>query len=266
MTKDVLTYFQRLTTLLREQQMPQQRIEALVGELKAYTQEAGTEPAEEFGPAEELAAKLTERARLGATDAAAEPGDETETWVLRTDAFQEERLLSHFGAQGWEVDGLDRFGGFICRREPNEPMRWQYRRETATERGRDKLTEQLAPDGWELCGVWGPFAYYKRPEAASSGPAAQLAAPPAPPHKRVYFSRWSAAYFMVSLITAMATLVWLGWTLRGMSASERAGTAFGLLLLIALAWPVWKLSRRKRSSSGSAPNNSQQPNPDPSPF
>ncbi|WP_433476033.1 DUF2812 domain-containing protein [Spirillospora sp. CA-142024] len=254
---DSVTYFQKLTALLREKELPQERIEAVVGELQAHAEDAGSEPEEEFGPVEQMAAQLTERDRTGVADVAEEPEDGAESWVLRVDALKERELLNRFGAEGWEVDGLDRIGGFVCRRDPHRPMRWRYRRETAGVRQREELTERLGPDGWEPCGVWGPYAYYKRPEAASSGPAAQLAEPPAAPRKRVYFSTWVVAYLVVSVSVAMGALVWLGWTVRGMSASERAGAVFGLLLLALLGGAAWMLSRRKRPSDRKIPKSSQ---------
>jgi hypothetical protein len=244
-------YFQELTALLRERGMPQQRVTTLLDELRAYATDSGTGPDEEFGPVEGMAAQLTERDRAGASDAAEEPEDEAGTWVLRTDALREQDLLNRFGGQGWEVDGLDRLGGFVCRRDPRQPMRWAYRRETVGERHRDELTGRLAPDGWEPCGVWGPYAYFKRPEAAGSGPAARLAEPPVPPRRRVFMSTWVVAYFAVSAVVAIAALIWLGWRLRGMSVSERAGTAFGFFLLALLGTSVWKLSQRKRPAGGS---------------
>ncbi|MGH3392354.1 MAG: hypothetical protein ACRDOO_26080 [Actinomadura sp.] len=245
-----VTYFETLTALLRQRGMPQQRVEALVRELQAHAEEAGGEVDEEFGPAAELAAQLAERDR--ATDAAAEPGAAAETWVWTADALKEQRLLAEFGAQGWEAERLDRLGRFVCRRDVRQPMRWEYRRETVGRADREELTERLAPEGWEPFGVWGPFAYYKRPEAASAGPAAQLAEPPVPPRRRVYIARWIYVWVVFALAVAVAALAFVGWVWLGMSWSARAGAVAGLLLCALSGWALWKSARRGRQAGGEA--------------
>ncbi|MBC6458369.1 hypothetical protein [Actinomadura sp. HBU206391] len=223
-------YFEELTALLREQRMPHERIETLVRELKAYAEEAGSEAHEEFGPPEVLAAQLTERDRAGSAGALEEPGSEAETWVWTADALKEERLLNHFGDQGWEVERLDRAGRFVCRRDARQPMRWEYRRERVGRGDRARLSERLAPEGWEPCGVWVWFAYYKRPEAVGAGPAARLAEPPAAPRERVYIAKWVYAWIAAWPVVA-SVLIWQG--LRGLdSLSGVAGALVGLLLCV----------------------------------
>ncbi|MFF8463110.1 hypothetical protein ACF071_20475 [Streptomyces albidoflavus] len=175
MTGKTTAYAERLSALLRERGMAPARAEELVAELTAYAAEAGSPLEEEFGPAGELADQLTRRE---GTDAVDGPGDGPDTWVWTADALQEVELLARFGGQGWEAERLDRLGRFVCRRDRQTPLRWSYRRETTGGRHREQLTARLATEGWELFGTWGPFAYFKRPEAAVTGPAAQLSAPP----------------------------------------------------------------------------------------
>jgi hypothetical protein len=41
--------------------------------------------------------------------------------------------------------------------------RWEYRRRTATARNEMTVLREMGEDGWELCGVWLFFLYFKRP-------------------------------------------------------------------------------------------------------
>ncbi|MEU7002212.1 hypothetical protein [Nonomuraea sp. NPDC046570] len=66
------------------------------------------------------------------------------------------------------------------------------------------FAEQLAPDGWEPCGTWFQYAYFKRPGAASVGPAAELHAPPPAPERRTFFSR--RFYLLVAAVVALCVL------------------------------------------------------------
>jgi hypothetical protein len=250
------TYFERLAALMREREVPQARIDTLVGELRAYAEEAGGGADEEFGPVAELAAQLSERESPGSaaatdlTDVSQEPGEGAETWVWTADAFKEQRLLEHFGGQGWEVERLDRLGRFVCRRDLGHPMRWEYRRETVGHAGRSLLSGQLGPEGWEQCGVWGPFTYFKRPGAVLDGPAARVAEPPAPPHKRVYIGKWIYGWIALSLLAAVCA-VWWGMRIVDFSdGSAVAGMCVGLALVGGMAWAVWRSVLRKQMPGG----------------
>ncbi|MGW5096580.1 hypothetical protein ACWEQU_17760 [Streptomyces nodosus] len=246
---DTATYFERLSALLSERGMPQARAEALVQELSAYAKEAARPVEEEFGPVEELAAQLAARGSTGTAD---EPEAEADTWVWTADAFKDLRLLDHFGAQGWEVERLDRLGRFVCRRDRQAPMRWAYRRETVGHRHRAEFAERLAPEGWEPCGVWGPFVYYKRPEAVVMGPEAQLAEPPAPPRRRVYIAPWLYAWVALCLL-ALVAVVWRGAFGIDMSnPSTLAGALTGLLVGGSLALWLWKSAQRAQRGDKNA--------------
>src|SRR5690606_32513623 len=96
--------------------------------------------------------------------------------------------------QGWEVQGIDRLGRFVCTRDPEHPQRREYRREVVTPTGRDALTHRLAPQRWEPCATRFCYAYYKRPHAALVGPEAQIGYPPttAPPRCSAWPSARSA--------------------------------------------------------------------------
>ncbi|CAM5367279.1 MULTISPECIES: hypothetical protein [Streptomyces] len=244
MSRERTAYFEELSALLRERDMPPARVDALVRELAAYAVEARSPLVEEFGPAGELADRLTDRQSADAADG---PEAGAETWVWTADALQEVRLLERFGGQGWEVERLDRLGRFVCRRDRQHPLRWAYRREAAGPRERERLTGRLATEGWEPCGVWGPFAYFKRPEAAVTGPAARLSRPPAPPRRRVYFAPRLCVTLVASVLVAVV-MVRLGASGTGSTDGETlAGALVGLAAGGLLGARVWKSASRKHS-------------------
>lgn len=245
------TYFDRLVVLLREREVPQERIDELVRELTGYAEEAGADAAEEFGSVAELATQLSERDSAGATGPGGsqlEPDDAAEAWVWTADAFKEQRLLDRFGGQGWEVDRLDRLGRFVCRRDLGHPMRWEYRRETLGHSGRSARSAQLAPEGWEQFGVWGPFTYYKRSGAVLDGPAARIDEPPAPPAKRVHFGKWLFAWLAVCVL-AVASAFWSGVTDAGIpDGSTLAGACVGFAVAGLAVWLLGRSALRKQTS------------------
>ncbi|MFF1480037.1 hypothetical protein ACFVYD_21195 [Streptomyces sp. NPDC058301] len=175
-------YFGALAEKLRAAGMPRSEVTATVAELTGYLAESGSaDPYEEFGAPEDFAARLT------GGRAAQEPRAEAETWKWTADIYTDRKHLNHYGDQGWEVEGLDRLGRFVCRRDPAAAMRWEYRRESANNAAeRDAVSAGLAPDGWEPCGHWMFFMYFKRPKAASAGPAAELDDLVAPPAKQLF--------------------------------------------------------------------------------
>ncbi|MFI0351757.1 hypothetical protein [Actinomadura sp. 9N407] len=235
-------YFDTLATRLRAEGMPAEEVTGTVEDLAAYTADSGTDPREEFGPPEEFATRL-------AGGAAAEPAPAAENWVWTADAFHELQHLNHFGDQGWEVERVDGVGRFVSRRDAGAPQRWEYRRETVRPRreSRAALAGRLAPDGWEPCGTWICFEYFKRPKAADLGPAAALTDVPVAPARRAFWSKGFAAYLL--FLGAI-----LAWSLLGSGDSGRtatlllAGSATGLA--IAGVWSVLARRSARRSSQG----------------
>ncbi|MFI1173102.1 hypothetical protein [Streptomyces melanogenes] len=229
-------YFRALAEKLRASGMPPGEVAANVAELTGYLAESGsTDPYEEFGAPEDFAARLT------GGRAAQEPGAEAETWKWTADIYTDRKYLNHYGDQGWEVEGLDRLGRFVCRRDPAAAMRWEYRRETGNNAAeRESVTAGLAPDGWELCGQWMFFMYFKRPKAASAGPAAGLDELVAPPAKQLFLSdryRGKVKQMLAAAVvsgTATATAVHYG----GDSVAYPAliGAAVAAPVGVALAW------------------------------
>ncbi|MFF9555089.1 hypothetical protein ACF1DY_04580 [Streptomyces albus] len=189
-------YFEELADRLRAHGMDEERVTATVTELRDHTAESGTAPAEEFGPADEFAARLAAR---GAD--AAEPHPGAERWVFTSDIYADRDLLARFGQQGWEVERIDRLGRFVCRRAAERPMRWEYRREYVRRSRRAALAAELAPDGWEPCGSWTTLSYFKRPVSVSAGPAAELAEAPRTPERRTYFTSRTHALITVGVVS-----------------------------------------------------------------
>ncbi|MFE5793681.1 hypothetical protein ACFQ8C_14060 [Streptomyces sp. NPDC056503] len=190
MTTD--TYFEALSAALRTAGVTEDQIASTVAELRGHLAETDSPPEEEFGTAEEFAARLGGTAPL-----AAEPSDGAETWVWTADLYSDRRLLAVHGDQGWEVEGLDPLGRFVCRRVPGAALRWEYRRELIGGKRRDGVLDRLTPEGWELCGEWTVFAYFKRPKAASEGPAGALDVLPERPGRRLFLSHKGKALLAI---------------------------------------------------------------------
>ncbi|MFF3978920.1 hypothetical protein [Streptomyces sp. NPDC001828] len=191
-------YFAELSRLLTARGMPDQDVAATVTDLTGYLAESGSPDArEEFGAPETFADRLTQG------HGSERPEGDAETWKWTSDIYTDRLLLNRYGAEGWEVEGIDFVGRFVCRRTSEDAMRWEYRRETAHgAKEREELAAELAPDGWEPCGRWLHMAYFKRPLAAGAGPAADLAVTPAPPARHLFFSakyRGLIALFVVSV-------------------------------------------------------------------
>ncbi|WP_017584605.1 hypothetical protein [Nocardiopsis valliformis] len=174
-----MSYLDELETLLREREVPEERVRETVDDLAAFVAEGGVDPREEFGSVEEFADDLT-----GGNEGA-EAG--TETMVWGADSFEAQRRLNELGAQGWEVGHLNGKGAFVSHRDEN-PQAWEYRQESALgKRERARMAERLAPEGWEPCGHYFTFAYFKRSRAALVGPEAELDERPEPVRKRFFW-------------------------------------------------------------------------------
>ncbi|GLW11094.1 hypothetical protein Misp01_62220 [Microtetraspora sp. NBRC 13810] len=228
-------YFDTLARLLRDRGVPDHRITATVDDLTAYAQESGADPEEEFGPVAEFAAQL-------GPEPEPETGGPAEgTWVWTADIFADEQRLNEFGDQGWEVEKVDRLGRFVSHRDPERAQRWEYRREVVLARGRS-LTERLAPDGWEPCGTWFHYEYFKRPRAASVGPAAAIDSPPPAAGRQLFFSR---RFYLLAVLLLVACVLAVVGAART-SGSEATGFTVGAVVgATAVIVALWLLSRRR---------------------
>ncbi|MGW5422833.1 hypothetical protein [Streptomyces sp. NPDC003943] len=211
-------YFTELAEALRTSGVPEEQLARTVDELRAHLAESGTAPEEEFGPAALFAASLG-----GPAPAPGEPDRAAEHWTWTADLFNDRRMLAVHGDQGWEVEHLDSLGRFVCRRAPGVALAWEYRREVIAGRRRAKVLGELEPEGWELCGEWLVYGYFKRPKAATAGPAGSLDAPPAAPEKVWFLSRRAKALLVVWALACGAAYLSLG--LPGFAILVAVGSA-----------------------------------------
>ncbi|MEV0322216.1 hypothetical protein ACIBKX_00545 [Streptomyces sp. NPDC050658] len=238
-----MSYFAELADRLREHGVPAEQVEATLADLAAHLEESGGDPEAEFGPVDEFARSLAPAEGSRGADA---PGAHVETWRWTADTYVDEELLNRFGDEGWEVERVDALGRFVSHRDVERPQRWEYRRELIT-RGREGLDERLAPEGWEACGNWIVYAWFKRPRAADLGPGAEIVAPPVVPGRVRFFSR--RFYALVGVAAAVVVLAGVGVAVDDGEAGSGLGFAGGILVgaLVPFAgfwgWQVWK-SRR----------------------
>ncbi len=162
------------------------------------------------------------------------------------DIFADERRLNEFGEQGWEVEKVDKKGMFVSHRDPERPQRWEYRRDVVTLKGRRALVERLAPDGWEPCGTWLYYEYFKRPKAASVGPAAEIDSPPPAPGGRLFFSKRFYLLAVLLIVVCVLAVAGIGGMLSATTPIKGGdfaiGVAIGMLAALVALW----LATRKR--------------------
>ncbi|MET8049969.1 hypothetical protein ABZU75_20470 [Streptosporangium sp. NPDC005286] len=237
-------YFDELAVVLAEAGMPADRVRAMLDDLAGYLAESGGgDPEEEFGPAAELARELAVTSAPPAADA--------RTWRWTADLFHDVKTLNEYGAQGWEVDGVDGKGLFISVRDPENPQQWEYRRELVSPGRRQSVLDLLTPDGWEPCGRWVCFEYFKRPKAASLGPAAELTAPPRTPRRNIFLSpKFYALIAGLLVLTAVALVLLLQVAEAGLDTFDGSlDTILGLLTgmavsALAVMTALWLAARR----------------------
>lgn len=244
-----MSYLEELETLLRERGVAEERVRDTVNDLSAFAAEGGVDPEEEFGPVAEFVDDLT--GENG--EAEAEAGVETMVWGA--DSFAAQGQMNELGAQGWEIDRLDRQGRFVSRRD-EKPQAWEYRQESALgKRERARMAERLAPEGWEPCGHYFTFAYFKRARAAVVGPEAELAERPEPARKRFFWGVPGVAVTTFFLALLVVSLISLGQAIREGDAADRVSTllgaatggVLGLAVMTVLVWLFFKLLARIRN-------------------
>lgn len=156
---DTDRYLDELADRLRCRAVETERVDELLAELRGHLAESGERPQDAFGPCEHFAADLlAEEAHADPPSATAE--DEQRTF--RATALDEVEILESIGDDGWELTGVRDFGLHARRpRDPGARRRWEYQRRRAWRGG--PLEEQMRAEGWEPCGRWRPFRYFKRP-------------------------------------------------------------------------------------------------------
>lgn len=238
-------YFEELAERLRAVGVPADEVAGTVDDLAAYVADSGADPRDEFGEPEEFAARLAPSGGAPVPEpSAATPSAETaatETWRWTADAFHERQLLNRFGEEGWEVERVDSVGRFVSHRDLENPQRWEYRRETVLPARRAAVADRLAPDGWEPCGSWVCFEYFKRPKAATLGPEAKLDDPPMVPGRRVFWSRRFAVFILCYAVFWFAwCAAWLlfaqGEARSRFAVGCLAGASLAVILMLAFRW------------------------------
>lgn len=162
MTTDA--YLTELAEHLRAAGLAPERVDDVLGELRDHLAASGELPEATFGPVGRFAADLLAESADPVPDAAV-PGVEQRTF--RATALDEVDILAELGRDGWELTGVRDFGLHASRpRDVAARRPWQYeRRRTLRARA---LEQRMRADGWEPCGRWVPFSYFKRPGPASS--------------------------------------------------------------------------------------------------
>ncbi|TDD65177.1 hypothetical protein E1293_40600 [Actinomadura darangshiensis] len=251
-------YFDELAERLRARGLPEGEVTRTVDDLAAFVAEAGTDPVQEFGTPEEFALQVAPADGPGADGKPSTvPSDSVETWTWRADAFHERDMLARYGDEGWEVDRVDRTGRFVSHRDPENSQRWQYHRETVLSADRQAIVDRLAPDGWEPCGTWFCYEYFKRPKAATLGPEAELHDVPQTPAGRTFLSRrfyvFMVAYgaFIFALVV-LASVAWAGLSTENagtvLLATIFTGLVAGALVGAGMAYARTRAHRRGKAS------------------
>lgn len=233
-------YFDELAGRLRDRGIPAKEVAGAVDDLAAYVAGSGADPDDEFGTPEEFAARL---ARSGEGDGIEPPpGPADETWLWTADAFHERSLLNRFGDEGWEVERVDSVGRFVTHRDTVHPQRWEYRREAVPPRRRDAVAERLRPDGWEPCGTWLFYEYFKRPKAATLGLEAELGSRPRVSARRLFWSRRFYVFLVCYIgVLAAVCVAWIAYA----PADSRSPFVIGFLIGGVLAAAAVVVRRRR---------------------
>lgn len=238
-------YLDDLARRLTGAGVPADRAAGVVDDLRDYLAEAGAGAEDEFGPVEAFAEQLTAPGPPHGPG----PSEADETWAFHADAFTEMALLREFGDQGWEVVSYDLVKGFDCRRSLERPQRWEYLRKAVPPKRVGAVRERLAEDGWETAAVFGRWHYFKRPVAATTGPAAELHAPPEPPAavtRSLLVNRGFIACFLAAL-AVLTVVLSLAVGVPGSRLAVVGGALFGLSIVAACGAGLLLHERRKAS-------------------
>lgn len=225
-------YLDRLAELLREAHgLPPDHVAATVADLAAYLAQAGgADPQDAFGPVDAFARRLAPRGASAADE-------HLETWRWLADTYVDEHLLNRFGDEGWEVERVDPLGRFVSHRDPERPRRWEYRRELISGGG-ERLDERLVRDGWEPCGSWVVYAWFKREKEVGAGPAPAPPEPPPVPRRPTFPGRRRGCVLMGGALVLVAAVVVAASTGTGFGVGLAVGLPAGALVPPVTAWAV----------------------------
>lgn len=157
-TMNTESYLSELATSLQTRGADSARTNEAVAEVESHLSESGEDPVEAFGPPEEYAEQLLLREEQRVDQA-------TDTrWTQRTfraTAFGEMKVLKEAGEQGWELTDVGAYALYCQRlRDAQEISHWEYRRRVGLDS--DKIVDDMTELGWDSCGHWSPFHYFKR--------------------------------------------------------------------------------------------------------
>lgn len=152
------TYLENLAAHLQRRGVGDKRIRDIAAEAESHLVESGEAPEEAFGTVEEYAERMAvHEENLAARSTPPDYHHRT----FRATAFGEMSILEFAGREGWELVDVGALALF-CRRpvDENQICRWEYKRRTG--RHETIIREEMAENGWEPCGNWLPFHYFKR--------------------------------------------------------------------------------------------------------
>lgn len=157
-TMNVESYLSELAASLQMRGADSARTSEAVAEVESHLAESDEDPMETFGPPDEYAEQLLLREERQADQAANAQWTER---TFRATAFGEMKVLEEAGQQGWELTDVGAYA-LHCRRprDPKAARRWEYSRRVSVDR--QTILEDMTELGWEPCGFWLPFHYFKR--------------------------------------------------------------------------------------------------------
>lgn len=152
------SYLSELAAALQTRGADSRRTSEAVAEAESHLKESGEDPVEAFGPPDEYAERLLLREERSGERS----GDSGWDWrTFRATAFGEMGVLEDAGRQGWELVDVGAYA-LHCKRPrgPEEVYRWEYSRRVSVDR--PSILANMTELGWEPCGTWMPFQYFKR--------------------------------------------------------------------------------------------------------
>lgn len=149
-------YLTELADRLLARGVDNHRVKDLLTELQDHLADSGESPQAAFGPCSSFADALL-REELSTEGSASRT---VERRTFRATAFDELGILSELGRDGWELTDVGLVGLHAQRaRDPDAWRAWEYKRCTTLR----PVVERMRADGWQPCGHWLAFHYFKRP-------------------------------------------------------------------------------------------------------
>lgn len=147
-------YLEELSACLQRYGLDNHQISEIIAEVESHLVESGETPLEAFGPP-----KVYAEERVTAREQVA--GGEMQRRTFRATALDEMIILQEAGKAGWELTDVAAFA-LYCQRPWNleEVQQWEYARRVGLKR--NAIIAEMMTEGWQPCGNWTPFHYFKR--------------------------------------------------------------------------------------------------------